>query len=48
METLALHRSVRDEAKVNPVARGDEWFRKLATAEPTQNSSFVRVAVEGL
>lgn len=48
MEALALHRGVRDEAEVYPVARRDERLRKLAAAETTQNGRLVRVAVEGL
>lgn len=48
VEAFALHRSVGDEAEVNPVPRGDEGFGKLAAAETTQDGRLVRVAVEGL
>lgn len=48
IETLPLHRGIRDKAQVDVVACGDKGLRGLAAAQSTEDGRPIRVAVENL
>lgn len=48
LETLPLHRGIRDEAEVHLVSRGDQLLRDLTATQSAQYGRRVAVPVERL